>query len=196
MFFKYLDLWARWCIFLPHVQNQTIQLAVDVEPLRHIVTLRRSLKECKCQNMNDPCLTFCACTIAFVRTRVTGEYHTWKTVMRHPWAIHLVKKFFKRMFFNENIWISINISLKFDPKGSINNIPALVQIMAWRRPGDKPLSELMMVNLPTHICATRPQWVNFTENRWAGVVDQSALNFTWFNLSRNVQHFLNFKYNF
>ena len=39
-------------------------------------------------------------------------------------------------------------------------IPALVQIMAWRRPGDKPLSEAMMVNLPTHICVTRPQWVN------------------------------------
>ena len=32
--------------------------------------------------------------------------------------------------------------------------------MAWRRTGDKPLSEPMMVSLPTHICATRPQWVN------------------------------------
>ena len=31
--------------------------------------------------------------------------------------------------------------------------------MAWRRPGDKPLSEPMMVRLPTHICVTRPQWV-------------------------------------
>ena len=41
----------------------------------------------------------------------------------------------------------------------INNIPALVQIMAWRRPGDKPLSEPMMVSLLTHICVTRPQWV-------------------------------------
>ena len=32
--------------------------------------------------------------------------------------------------------------------------------MAWRQPGDKPLSEPMMVNLLTHICVTRPQWVN------------------------------------
>ena len=31
--------------------------------------------------------------------------------------------------------------------------------MAWRRSGDKPLSEPMMVNLLTHICVTRPQWV-------------------------------------
>ena len=31
--------------------------------------------------------------------------------------------------------------------------------MAWRRPGDKPLSEKMMVSLLTHICINRPQWV-------------------------------------
>ena len=37
----------------------------------------------------------------------------------------------------------------------------LVHIMAWRRPGDKPLFESMMVSLPTHICVTRPQWVNY-----------------------------------
>ena len=31
--------------------------------------------------------------------------------------------------------------------------------MAWRRPGDKPLSEPMMIRLLTHICVIRPQWV-------------------------------------
>ena len=60
---------------------------------------------------------------------------------------------------NENVWIPIKISLKFVPTGPINNIPALVQIMAWHRPSDKPLSEPMMVRLPTHVCVTRPQWV-------------------------------------
>ena len=45
---------------------------------------------------------------------------------------------FKCIFLNENARISIKISLKFVPKGPINNIPALVQIMAWRQPGDKP----------------------------------------------------------
>ena len=53
----------------------------------------------------------------------------------------------------------IKISMKFLPKGPINNIPALVQIMAWRRPGDRPLSEPMMVSFFTHICDSRPQWV-------------------------------------
>ena len=52
----------------------------------------------------------------------------------------------KRIFFNENVWISIKISLKFVPKGPINTISALVQMMAWRRPGDKPLSEPMIVS--------------------------------------------------
>ena len=53
----------------------------------------------------------------------------------------------------------IEVSLKFVPKGPINNIQSLVQIMAWCRPGDKPLSEPMLVNLPMHIWVTRPQWV-------------------------------------
>ena len=72
---------------------------------------------------------------------------------------HFADDTFKRIFLNENVIIAINISLKFVPKGPINNIPALVQIMAWRRSGDKPLSEPMVVSLLTHICVTRPQWV-------------------------------------
>ena len=66
---------------------------------------------------------------------------------------------FERIFSNENVRISIKISLKFVSKGPINNIPALVQIMAWRRSGDKPVSEPMMVSLLAHLCVTRPQWV-------------------------------------
>ena len=67
---------------------------------------------------------------------------------------HFADDIFKRIFFNENVWISIQISLKFVPKGPINIIPAMFQIMAWRRPGDKPLSEAMLVCLLTHIYAS------------------------------------------
>ena len=62
-------------------------------------------------------------------------------------------------FLNKNVWISIKIPLKFVLLCLINNIAALVQIMTWRRSGDKPLSEPMMVSLLTHICVTQPQWV-------------------------------------
>ena len=73
---------------------------------------------------------------------------------------HFADNTFKHIFMNKNVIILINISLKFVPKGLINNVPALVQIKAWCRPGDKPLSKPMMVNLLMHICVTRPQWVN------------------------------------
>ena len=73
---------------------------------------------------------------------------------------HFPDDIFKGIFLNENEWISLKISLKVVPWVRINNIPALVQIMAWRRPGDKPLSGPMMIRLSTHICVTRPQWVN------------------------------------
>ena len=84
-------------------------------------------------------------TTTFIRSQ-------WVNILRprqNGW--HFPNNIFKRIFLNENVWISIKISLKFVPKGPINNIPALVQIMAWRRPGDKPLFEPMMVSLLMHI---------------------------------------------
>ena len=59
---------------------------------------------------------------------------------------------FKRIFLNENAWISLRISQKFVPKVQINDISALVKIMDWCRPGNKPLSESWLVYW--HICAS------------------------------------------
>ena len=72
---------------------------------------------------------------------------------------------FLNAYYWTKLWISIKISPKFVHKGPINNIPALVQIMAWGRPGDKPLSEPEMASLPTHIlvCVNWPQWVKQLE---------------------------------
>ena len=72
---------------------------------------------------------------------------------------HFPDYIFKCIFLNENVWILIKIPLNFVPRGPIYSIPALVQKMAWHWPGNKPLSEPMMVCLLTHICITRPQWV-------------------------------------
>ena len=76
---------------------------------------------------------------------------------------HFADDIFKCIFLNENAWIPIKISMKFVPKSPINNIPALVQIMAWSCPSDKPLTEPMMVSLTTQICITGPQWVGITK---------------------------------
>ena len=74
---------------------------------------------------------------------------------------HFVDAIFKCIFLNENVLISIRISLNSIPRCSVYNIPALVLIMACRRAGDKPLSEPMMIILLTCICVTQPQWVKY-----------------------------------
>ena len=68
---------------------------------------------------------------------------------------------FRCIFLNEKCCILIEISPKFVPKGSIDNNPAPVQIMAWRLIGEKPLSEPMLIWFTyTYICGTRWRWVN------------------------------------
>ena len=49
-----------------------------------------------------------------------------------------------KSIFNESVWISITISLKFIPKGPIDYKSALVQVVAWHRTGEKPLPESML----------------------------------------------------
>ena len=71
------------------------------------------------------------------------------------------KQHFHMHFLNWNVYISSTISLKCVPKGAINDIPALVRIMASRRQSDKPLSEPMVASLLTNLCVTRPQWVKW-----------------------------------
>ena len=59
----------------------------------------------------------------------------------------------------------------------LNNIPALIQIKTWHRPGDRPLSEPMMVILRTKICVTRLQWVNWRQH--------------WLHMSQDVSNRFN-----
>ena len=59
-------------------------------------------------------------------------------------ATILVDDIFKCIFLNENDRIPIQISLKFVPRGPIDNKPALAQVIAWCRAGDKPLLEPML----------------------------------------------------
>ena len=61
---------------------------------------------------------------------------------------------FRRRHFQMHIleWRCLNLT----KNGPIDNIPALVQIMAWRRPGDKSLSEPMIVSLLSHTYVTGP----------------------------------------
>ena len=59
------------------------------------------------------------------------------------------QKIFSEAFtWMKSFCILIKISLKFLPKGPIDNNTALVEIMAWRQIGDEPLSEPMLTRFP------------------------------------------------
>ena len=77
--------------------------------------------------------------------RQGGSWHIeaktkWPPFSRRHFQIHFLE------------WKCMNVDWKFTEISPINNIPALVQIMAWRWPGDKPLSEPMLVSLLRHTC--------------------------------------------
>ena len=59
--------------------------------------------------------------------RIRGAFNTLRPRQN---GRHFPVDIFKCIFLFENVSIAIEISLKFVPKGPINNIPALVQIMA------------------------------------------------------------------
>ena len=80
------------------------------------------------------------------------------TLRRRQNGRHFPDNIFKWIFLNENVSILIKISLKFVSERPINNIPSLIQIMAWRWPGDKPLSEPMMFSLYMRHPASMSQW--------------------------------------
>ena len=59
-------------------------------------------------------------------------------------AAILTDDIFKCIFLNEVYKIPIQIAMKLVPRSPIGNKPALDQVMAWRRTGDKPLPEPML----------------------------------------------------
>ena len=136
-------IWSRHIYYILWIER-VLSLVREIWILILIVEIL-SIKNCVKKQRKSHRIVYCAYSPNTLRPRKNEQ--------------HFADDIFKRTFFNENVWISIKISQKFVPKGPNNNIPALVQIMAWRPSGNKPLSEPMMVSLLTHICITRPQWV-------------------------------------
>ena len=71
------------------------------------------------------------------------------------------RRYFQVHFRDKKFCILIKILLKFVPKGPIDNISALVEIMAWRQIGAKILSQPMLTRFTVaYTCSTRGRWVN------------------------------------
>ena len=95
-------------------------------------------------HVTEHTFTFCRATgdricrespVACRTSRVTE--HSFSVLRPKQNGRHFADDVFKCIFLNENAWISLKISLKIVPRVPINNIPALVQMMVWHRPGDK-----------------------------------------------------------
>ena len=108
---------------------------------------------CKIDGHNCTVTVDLKCPFNTLRPRQNGRY--------------FADDIFKCIFLNKNVWILTKISLKFVPKGPINNISSLVQIIVWRRPGAKPLSEPMMVSLLTHILGLNELKEMASERPWS-----------------------------
>ena len=67
---------------------------------------------------------------------------------------------YQNLLYCKKIVLFIQISLKIVSKGPIYNKHTLMQIMAWRWVGNKPLSDQWWPGLLMHKCITRPKWVN------------------------------------
>ena len=132
---------------IERVELLAIAVACTIETFSHKIV----------QQMEDALCPFSP--IAHDKGPITRPWGSINTLRPRQNGRHFPDDIFKWISLNENVLITINISLKFVPRGPINSIPTLVQVMAWRWPGDKPLSEPMMVRLPTLICVTRLQWV-------------------------------------
>ena len=106
--------------------------------------------------------------------------HSWSYLFRlntlrpRQNACHSPNDIFECISCNEDLWISLKISLKFVTKVPINNIPVLVQLMAF--------SEHMTVTLLTQICTTRPQWVNYINGDNGGIMAELCRKELWWLL--------------
>ena len=95
-----------------------------------------------------------------------NRFQTWGTNAMYKHQCNILRprrnwynfaEIYKCIFLNKNVFF-LKLAQKSVPKGTFNNIPALVQIIAWQRPDDKSSSKPIMVSLPTHISVTRPPW--------------------------------------
>ena len=80
--------------------------------------------------------------------------------------LQFYKRHFKTHLLERTNLISFKISLKFVHKGPFDNKSALGQVIAWRRTGNKPLSEPMMAQL-TDACMRHAYYMLYA---WRSVV--------------------------
>ena len=92
-----------------------------------------------------PVMAWCHQTTSHNLSHMTSQGHNELTLLPlDKMASILANHIFTWIFLNENDRIQIQISLRFVPRSPLDSKPAVIQVMARHRTGDKPLSEPMM----------------------------------------------------
>ena len=130
-------------------------------------------------------------TLSYDKLYITLSRRCCKQNRLTTWGRVKMAVIFQTIYSNAFSWMKMNeLRLRFHwklfPRVKIKNIPSMVHIMAWRQPGDKPLSEAMMISLLTHISVTGPQWVNNLASICLSIMGESKfrrMEFFFFSLS-------------
>ena len=170
---KSQDLCGVTCLGKLNYKTSIIKLVWDLRSMNVFATFEnypRKIENCGNESIDGACLApgqlySCPSTDKTI-SKYMAKQKTWvdyehKTLRVRQHGRHFPDDIYRCIFLSENIWISIQISLKFVPKGPINNIPSLVQMMAWRPTGQATSHYLNQwwPSLLLHICVTQPQWV-------------------------------------
>ena len=100
---------------------------------------------------------FCLTYILVLAILITVFDLIWSPPGQNGW--HFTGNIFRCIFMNEKFCILIPNSLKFVPKCPIDNMSALVQVMAWHQIGNKPLPEPMLIQFTDAYMRHLGRWV-------------------------------------
>ena len=99
-----------------------------------------------CRNLRRDCI--------FTNVLLVNTLRQWQN------GRHFVNDIFKCIFLNINVWIPIEISLKFNPGVQLTIFQHWFSQWLGNRCQSHCLNQWWLPSLPTHICFTRPLWVN------------------------------------
>ena len=156
---RYSDVtWASWCL-KSWSTRLLFQQVAEAQQRKHQSSALYALM--------DPPMTRMVCCHTILQFKSLTEKFDfkWRHICSNSlkyWGRAKMADIFQTTFLKALYWMKMyKFRLRFH--GSLFlGVPALVQIITWRRAGDKPLCEPMMICLLTHICVicvTRPQWV-------------------------------------
>ena len=97
-----------------------------------------------CIDHNSPSLVRLHMTELLAINGLFTDIYRWLNSSPGQNGCHFTDNIFRCIFVNENFCFLIKSSIKFVPKGPIDNNPTLVLRMAWRQTGNKPLSQPML----------------------------------------------------